>query len=366
MPSKTLFFPLVPCLSNNKKERDRSFLDNGSILLEDLIASCDGKSNPIRCYSAADLIRATNNFDPSRIIQDCSAPEYKFHHSIHVYGGYKMFRGLLDGRSIIIKKFMATGDEARSMAIRDIIILMQMSNHKNVLKLLGCCLEIPIPALVHEYAIEGVLNDQGGLRTTENQSSLPWKTRLRIAIQLASAITYLHTAFPRPIIHRALKPSSIFLDHDYAPKLSNFGLSITIPPMKSHADDEVKGTFGFLDPSYMKSGYILEKSDVYSFGVLLLVFLTGQKAVDAYEAGEYQSIIAYVKASDIGQIQTIADPKILGEVGGDEQARRHLHDFLALALLCTQEESEVRPDMRPDMMDVAKELLRIEKSIISK
>ncbi|VVA15521.1 PREDICTED: non-functional pseudokinase ZED1 [Prunus dulcis] len=170
-----------------------------------------------------------------------------------------MFRGFLDGRSIIIKKFMETRDEARSMAI---IISMQMTNHKNVLKLLG----------------------------------------------------------------------SIFLDHDYAPKLSNFELSITIPPMKSHANDEA------------------------------VVFLTGQKAVDAYEAGEYQSIIAYVKASDIGQIQTIADPKILGEVGGDEQARRHLHDFLALALLCTQEESEVRPDM----MDVAKELLRIEKSIISK
>lgn len=343
-----------------KEERQRSFLDNGSILLEDLIASCDGKSNPIRCYSADELTRATNNFDPSCIMQDCSPTENsQFPSSIHVYGGYKMFRGFLHDRSIIVKKFMGTGDEAKSMAIRDIIISMQMSNHKNVLKLLGCCLEISVPALVHEYAMEGVLNDHGGLGGNENYSSLPWKTRLRIAKQLANALTYLHTAFPRPIIHRDLKPSCIFLGHDYVPKLTNFSLSISIPPMQSHVEDDLKGTFGYLDPSYMKSGYITEKSDVYSFGVHLLVFLTGQKVVDKYDAIEYQSIIAYVKQhlSEIGQIQTIVDPKINEVVGGDEKVQQQLQDFLQLALSCTQDEIE----RRPYMTDVARELVRIDK-----
>ncbi|TQD73822.1 hypothetical protein C1H46_040644 [Malus baccata] len=103
----------------------------------------------------------------------------------------------------------------------------------------------------------------------------------------------------------------------------------------------------------MKSGYITEKSDVYSFGVHLLAFLIGQKAVDKYDAGEYQSIIVYVKvhARDIEQIQTIVDPKIFGEITGDGQVQQH--DFLALELLCTQDKSE----RMPDTIDVAKELL---------
>ncbi|XP_048430937.1 non-functional pseudokinase ZED1-like [Pyrus x bretschneideri] len=183
-----------------------------------------------------------------------------------------MFRGFLHDRSIIVTKFMGTGDEAKSMAIRDITISMQMSNHKN--------LEISVPALVHEYEMQGVLNDHGGLGGSENYSSLPWKTRLRSEKQLANALTYLHTAFPRPVIHRDLKPSCIFLGHDYVPKLINFSLSISIPPTQFHVEEDLKGTFGYLDPSYMKSGYITEKSDVYSFGVHLLVFLTGQKVVD--------------------------------------------------------------------------------------
>lgn len=341
------------------EERGRSFLNNGRILLEDLIASCDGRSNPIRNYSASELIRATNNFDPSCIIQNCSPTEAEasqFHRFIHVYHGYKMFKGFLDGRSIIVKKFMGTEDETRSLAIRDIVVSIQMSNHKNVLKLLGCCLEFPIPALVHEYATKGVLSYEGGFGAKE---SLPWKIRLRIAKQLANALTYLHTAFPRPIVHRDLKPNCIILDENYVPKLCNFSLSITIPPKQSYAEDSPKGTFGYVDPTYMRSGYISEKGDVYSFGVLLLVFLTGQQALNTYqEGGEYQSIIRYVKSHACdGQIETIVDPKVLGEVKGDKQ---HLHDFLALALLCTHDSSEVRPHM----IDVAKELVRIEKSIL--
>ncbi|KAK9943113.1 hypothetical protein M0R45_008732 [Rubus argutus] len=198
-----------------------------------------------------------------------------------------------------------------------------MSNHKNVLKLLGC-LEFPIPALVHEYATIGVLNNENAFGDNE---SLTWKARLRIAKQLANALTYLHTAFPRPVILRDLRPSCIFLDSGYVPKLSYFALSITIPPMKSHAEDEPKGAFGAL--------------------------VTNQE-------GERESITSYVKFHvRHSQIQTIIDPKIFDEVGRDEQAQVYLQDFLALALLCTQASNE---SDRPDMIDVSKELVRIEKS----
>ncbi|CAL8176960.1 unnamed protein product [Prunus armeniaca] len=323
-----------------EERRKRSFLKNGSMLLEDLIASCDGKSHPIRCYSAAEIIRAANNFDPSCVIDD----------------GYHrdMYRGILDDRTVIIMWHYRIDE-----AIRDIIISMQMSTHKNSLKLLGCCLEFERPPLVFENAGKGGLNFDGSL--VADNELLPWKTRLRIAKQLASALTYLHTAFPRPIVHRNLRSTCILLDDDYVPKLFDFSSSITIPPEQLYVEvDTVTGTYGYVDSNYMATGYVSTKTDVYSFGALLFVFLM-RKIPGGEIVREYLTRDPKLNVSD-GQIQieTIADPKILEEVGGDEQAQQQLQDFLALALLCIQEKTEARPDM----IDVAKELVRIDKSIL--
>ncbi|CAL2279446.1 unnamed protein product [Prunus armeniaca] len=323
MASKALF-SIIPRVKRKeekeeKEERKRSFLKNGSMLLEDLIASCDGKSHPIRCYSATEIIRATNNFDRSCIIDELVQ--------------FNMYR-----------------------AIRDIIISTQMSTHKNSLKLLGCCLEFELPALVFENAGKGGLNFDGSL--VADNELLPWKTRLRIAKQLASALTYLHTAFPRPIVHRNLRSTCILLDDDYVPKLFDFSLSITIPPDQLYVEDFPRGIVGYMDPTYQTQYICSEKTDVYSFGVVLLVFLMRRQA---RIVREYLTRDPKLNVSD-GQIQieTIADPKILEEVGGDEQAQQQLQDFLALALLCIQEKTEARPDM----IDVAKELVRIDKSIL--
>jgi serine/threonine protein kinase len=166
-------------------------LRNGGILLEDLIASSNGKCNPIRNFSAEEIITATNNFDSTHIMQksDQLLSYFGFRNYVH----YVMYKGYLDDRPIIVKQFtrlFSDEDMVRS-GIRDIVIGTQMSNHKNFLKLLGCCLEFPIPALVHEYAANGALDDKGGFGA--NEEFLPWKIRLRIAKQLANALTYLHT-----------------------------------------------------------------------------------------------------------------------------------------------------------------------------
>ncbi|XP_068322822.1 non-functional pseudokinase ZED1-like [Pyrus communis] len=344
-----VFFSLRPSI--RKVERESSVLKNGSMLLEDLIASCDGESNPIRTYSADELVKATDNFHPSCLISEDLS--------------FQVFRGFLDDRSVLIKKYFEgrwlSEAKVTSMAIRDIIISMQMSTHKNALKLLGCCLEFSIPALVLEYAAKGVLDHHGGLGFSR---SLPWKTRMLIAKKVANALAYLHTAFPRPIIHRDLKPACIFLDDDYLPKLSDFSLSITIPPQQLHVEDSVRGTPRYVDPTYLATGYLTEKTDVYSFGVVLLVFLMGRKIQDvdqALAAEEDRSIPKYLKLhASNGEYKTIVDPCILEEVGADEQAHQQLQDFLALVLLCTKDEREARPCM----IDVAKELVRIEKSVL--
>ncbi|GMN53178.1 hypothetical protein TIFTF001_022319 [Ficus carica] len=132
----------------------------------------------------------------------------------------------LDDRPVLIKSHTSfTYDKAD----RDIAMSTQMSGHENLLKLLGCFLEFHVPLLVYKYVEYGPFDDHRGLR------SLLWKIRLKVAIGIANAITYLHTSFPRPIIHRELTLSITFLDKDFVPKLCNFALSLSIPEGKTHA-----------------------------------------------------------------------------------------------------------------------------------
>ena len=164
---------------------------NGGIVLEDMIASSNGKCNPIRRFSADETLRATNNFNPLHTTQKSKLLPWS--HTIKVDepiddAHYTMYMGSLDDRPIIVKEFEGTimEDELRSFAIHDIVIKTQMSNHMNVLKLLGCCLEFRVLLLVLENPIHGVVNDKGGLGYHD---SLPWKIRQRIA---KSLLMHLH------------------------------------------------------------------------------------------------------------------------------------------------------------------------------
>ena len=131
------------------------------------------------------------------------------------------------------------------MVANEISVAAQLSGHKNSLKLLGCCLETQIPTLVFEFPMNGNLGDQ--LRS--NPTCLSWKSRLKIANEIASVITYLHTALPRPIIHRDIHPGHFYLDQDLRAKLSDFICSMALPEGKTQVENEVAcGTLGYLGP----------------------------------------------------------------------------------------------------------------------
>ncbi|KAH7525101.1 hypothetical protein FEM48_Zijuj06G0189300 [Ziziphus jujuba var. spinosa] len=239
-----------------------------------------------------------------------------------------------------------------------------MSSHKNVLKLLGCCLEFPLPILVYEDAENGPLNKWGSATTingsngSSTSSSLSWKMRLKVAKEIANALTYLHTAFSRPIIHRNINPQSVFLDKDHVAKLSDFSLSITIPEGQTHAEDAVIGTFGFVAPDYVLTRFVTEKADVYSFGRFMVILLIGlRKSTQDYNLRPETQLI-----SGDHLITEIVDPEILEEGGGSisEEQQLQLQAFVELALRCV----EVKGENRPRMIDVAKELQRIEKSTV--
>jgi serine/threonine protein kinase len=157
-------------------------------------------------------------------------------------------------------------------ALNEIAFSAKMSAHKNILKVVGCCLETPIPIVVFEPCKKGTLRSRifgsDSNTFTPHHQTMAWLRKLKVATQIANAIAYIHTGFSTPIIHMLIDPSNIFFDQKDVPKLSGFSYSVSIP----EGETQVK--------SCLFRKLLTEKHDVLLFGVLLLVLLTGKRAWD--------------------------------------------------------------------------------------
>ncbi|XVE83284.1 hypothetical protein DITRI_Ditri16bG0075600 [Diplodiscus trichospermus] len=326
------------CFRIKKQIKDEElWLKNGSMLLEKLIASSDGKCNPIRTFSAEELSKATKDYDVGQ--------------KISRYVHFVLYKGFLHGREISVKRYESY-KKCLETAITDIVISSQMSVHKNVLKLIGCCLDTQNPMLVYEFGGDKNLQRLMFDVCEGQPESLTWKSRIKIATDIANAVAYLHTALSRPVIHRGLSLISIVIDADYVAKLSDFSLSIPIPKGKSHVvEDTVSGVIGYIAPEVLECR-INEKADVFSFGILLLELLTRRKSGDHYneEVTFKEFVRNYIENN---QLTEIVDQSISSEgINHDE-----LVAFTKIALHCTQE----NPEDRPMITDVAKQLRQLDK-----
>lgn len=199
------------------KTRQRNVKENGEVVLKELIECCDGKCNPIKSFPSDQIIKATDNFSQSNRAS-----------RIDVY--YRCYKGILDNRLVLIKKGKYTLDIKE--ICRDIAISSMVSGHKNFLKLLGCCLEFTPPVLVFEYAEIITLGPLVASNPSRNMR------RIKIAREVASGLSYLHTAFSRAFIHSSLDPFTVFLDGNGIAKLGNFCNCVSIPEGEEFVHDD--------------------------------------------------------------------------------------------------------------------------------
>lgn len=335
--------------NNEEKENNTRFLRNGKILLERLIRSCNGKQNPIRGYSAEELKAATNNYDQRQVMA--------------YDDDFKLYKGFLQDRPVSVMCFLGHNSKwAEEYCYNNIVFASQMS-HKNVLRLIGCCLETEIPTLVFESVESGSLDYRIRRRSRPHFKPLLLAHRLKIAMEIANAVAYLHIGLRRPVVFRDIKLSHVLLDEQNVAKLYDFSASKSIPEGETHIKDAVlMGTAGFVAPEYMMTAYSNEKCDVFSFGMLLLELLTGKAihslAHTAHDDGFF--LLDYVKNHvENNRLQEIVDPVVVEDRSfpGKEQ---QLLAFVLLIFECVSES----PADRPTMMHVAKQLRRMYLSVV--
>ncbi|XP_057518307.1 wall-associated receptor kinase-like 20 [Amaranthus tricolor] len=321
-----IFFALVHQHKQHiKREAHRKLVKQREDILN---ANNHGKS--AKLFSGKEIKKATNNFSKENLIG---------------IGGFgEVYKGNLDdGTLAAIKKAKNGNALGMDQVLNEVCILCQV-NHRSLVRLLGCCLDLDQPVLVYEYVSNGTLFEHLHGRFSNEYGTLTWHRRLLIAKQTAQGLSYLHFSAVPPIFHRDIKSSNILLDENLNAKVSDFGLSRLIDPEATHISTCAQGTLGYLDPDYYQNYQLTDKSDVYSFGVVLLELLTSMKAIDFNREDDVNLAIYASKLSNQDRLLDVVDLGL--KTQANELELETMTAFGLLAVACVEEQRKNRPSMR--------------------
>lgn len=280
---------------------------------------------PPRWFSYAELELATGGFSQANFLAE---------------GGFgSVHRGVLpDGQAIAVKQHKHASSQGDVEFCSEVEVL-SCAQHRNVVMLIGFCVEDKRRLLVYEYICNGSLDSHLYGR---NQETLEWAARQKIAVGAARGLRYLHEECRVGcIIHRDMRPNNILVTHDFEPLVGDFGLARWQPDGDLGVETRVIGTFGYLAPEYAQSGQITEKADVYSFGVVLVELVTGRKAVDINRPKGQQFLTEWARPLlEEYAIDELVDPRLEGHFSENE-----VYCMLHAANLCIRRDSHLRPRM---------------------
>ncbi|XP_020261361.1 probable serine/threonine-protein kinase PBL19 isoform X2 [Asparagus officinalis] len=305
------------------------------------------RSNNLRIFTFSELKNATRNFSRALMIGE---------------GGFGcVYRGMIrisedPSRKIeiAIKQLNRKGLQGHKEWLTEVNVLGVVEHH-NLVKLVGYCAEDdergPQRLLVYEYMPNRSVEDHLSNRMNK---PLSWDMRLRVALDAARGLTYLHEGMDFQIIFRDLKTSNILLDENWNAKLSDFGLAREGPAEGlSHVSTAVVGTAGYAAPEYMLTGRLTSKSDIWSYGVVLYELITGRRPMDRNRPKSEQKLLEWVKPyiSDPKKFPTIMDQRLAGHCSVKSAMK-----LAAVANRCLLRQPKSRPKMS--------EVLEIIQSIV--